>query len=171
MNTDPTPELDKRFSDPEAVPTPWAVTVAALERAELYWITTVRPNGRPHVTPLVGVADDGAVYFCTGLEEQKARNLEQNEHVAITTGNNTWASGLDVIVEGTAVRVSDSESLRRLADAYLAKYGSDWRFGVGDGVLTHGEEAEHEAALFRVEPGKVLAFAKDPHAQTTYRLR
>jgi nitroimidazol reductase NimA-like FMN-containing flavoprotein (pyridoxamine 5'-phosphate oxidase superfamily) len=171
MNTDPTPELDNRFSDPEAVPTPWAVTVAALERAELYWITTVRPSGRPHVTPLVGVADDGAVYFCTGLEEQKARNLEQNEHVAITTGNNTWASGLDVIVEGTAVRVSDSESLRRLADAYLAKYGSDWRFGVGDGVLTHGEEAEHEAALFRVEPGKVLAFAKDPHAQTRYRLR
>jgi nitroimidazol reductase NimA-like FMN-containing flavoprotein (pyridoxamine 5'-phosphate oxidase superfamily) len=170
MNTDPTPELDKRFSDPDAVPTPWAVTASALERAELYWITTVRPNGRPHVTPLVGVADDGAVYFCTGLEEQKARNLEQNEHVAITTGNNSWASGLDVIVEGTAARVSDSESLKRLAAAYLAKYGSDWRFGVGDGVLTH-EDAEIQAALFRVEPGKVLAFAKDPHAQTRYRLR
>ena len=77
MNTDPTPELDKRFSDPEAVPTPWAVTATALERAELYWITTVRPDGRPHVTPLVGVADDGAVYFCTGLEEQKARNVKQ----------------------------------------------------------------------------------------------
>jgi nitroimidazol reductase NimA-like FMN-containing flavoprotein (pyridoxamine 5'-phosphate oxidase superfamily) len=122
------------------------------------------------VTPLVGVADGGAVYFCTGLEEQKARNLEQNEHVAITTGNNSWASGLDVIVEGTAARVSDSESLKRLAAAYLAKYGSDWRFGVGDGVLTH-EDAEIEAALFRVEPGKVLAFAKDPHAQTRYRLR
>jgi pyridoxine/pyridoxamine 5'-phosphate oxidase len=170
MNTDPTPELDKRFSDPEAVPTPWAVTATALERAELYWITTVRPDGRPHVTPLVGVADDGAVYFCTGLEEQKARNLEQNKHVAITTGNNSWASGLDVIVEGSATRVNDRDSLQRLADAYRAKYGGDWDFGVGEGVLTHGEDAEHEAALFRVEPAKVLAFAKDPHAQTRYRL-
>ena len=170
MNTDPTPELDKRFSAPEAVPTPWAVTMAALERAELYWITTVRPNGRPHVTPLVGVAGDGAVYFCTGLEEQKARNLEQNEHVAITTGNNTGPRPRrDRRGDRRARR--RQRVLQRLADAYLAKYGSDWRYGVGDGVLTHGEEAEHEAALFRVEPGKVLAFAKDPHAQTTYRLR
>ena len=121
------------------------------------------------MTPLVGVADDGAVYFCTGLEEQKARNLEQNEHVAITTGNNSWASGLDVIVEGSATRVNDRDSLQRLADAYRAKYGGDWDFGVGEGVLTHGQDAEHEAALFRVEPAKVLAFARTRSRQTRYR--
>jgi pyridoxine/pyridoxamine 5'-phosphate oxidase len=169
MNSDPKPELDTRFSDPEAAPTPWAVTANALERAELYWITTVREDGRPHVTPLVGLAEDGIVYFCTGLEEQKALNLRQNRHVAITTGNNSWARGLDVVVEGTAVRVDDRDSLQRLADAYRAKYGGDWDFGVGDGVLTHGDNAE--AALFRIEPAKVLAFAKDPHGQTRYRMR
>ena len=98
------PKIDKRFSDPEAEPTPWAEALGALEQAELYWITTVRPDGRPHVTPLIGVAADEAVYFCTGLEEQKGRNLEHNDHVALTTGNNTWASGLDVVVEGQAVR-------------------------------------------------------------------
>jgi hypothetical protein len=168
MNSDPTPELDTRFSDPDAAATPWSVTRQVLERAELYWITTVRPDGRPHVTPLVGVAEGGAVYFCTGLQEQKARNLEQNTHVAITTGNNTWASGLDVIVEGIAVRVDDPDSLQRLADGYRAKYGGDWDFGIGEGVLTHGENAEHEAGLFRIEPTKVLAFAKEPHAQTRY---
>jgi Pyridoxamine 5'-phosphate oxidase len=168
MNSDPTPELDTRFSHPGAAPTPWAVATEVLQRAELYWITTVRPDGRPHVTPLVGVAEGGAVYFCTGLQEQKARNLEQNRHVAITTGNNTWASGLDVIVEGIAVRVDDRDSLQRLADGYRAKYGGDWDFGIGEGVLTHGENAEHEAGLFRIEPTKVLAFAKEPHAQTRY---
>jgi general stress protein 26 len=171
MNATPAGELDTRFSDPEAVATPWAATTGVLERAELYWITTVRPDGRPHVTPLVGVADDGVVYFCTGLDEQKGRNLAGNEHVAITTGNNTWAAGLDVVVEGTAVRVSDRDGLERLADAYRAKYGGDWDFGVGDGVLTHGDDAEHEAALFRIEPAKVLAFAKAPHGQTRYRLQ
>jgi uncharacterized pyridoxamine 5'-phosphate oxidase family protein len=169
MNSAPTPELDSRFSDPDASPTPWPVTAQVLERAELFWITTVRADGRPHVTPLVAVADDQVVYFCTGLREQKARNLEHNGSVALTTGSNTWASGLDVIVEGTAVRVEDAESLRRAADAYLDKYGGDWRFDVGDGVLTHGEAGELEAALFRVEPTKVLAFAKGPHAQTRYR--
>jgi nitroimidazol reductase NimA-like FMN-containing flavoprotein (pyridoxamine 5'-phosphate oxidase superfamily) len=168
MNFDPTPELDTRFSDPEAAATPWAVTASVLEAAELYWLTTVRGDGRPHVTPLIGVVQDGAVHFCTGLEEQKARNLEHNRHVAVTTGSNSWAAGLDVVVEGAAVRVADDDVLRRLADAYEAKYGSAWHWEVGGGMLK-GEG--HEAAAFRIEPAKVFAFAKDPHAQTRYRLQ
>ena len=163
---DPSPEFDSRFSDPEAGPTPWSDVEELLERAELYWLTTVRADGRPHVTPLIGVLSDGAVHFCTGLREQKARNLEHSARVALTTGNNTWARGLDVVVEGTAVRVTDRDALRRLADAYEAKYGSVWHFDVGDGVfVTEGDSA----AVFRIEPAKVLAFAKEPHAQTTYR--
>ena len=138
-----------------------------LEAAELYWITTLRADGRPHVTPLIGVAEDGVVHFCTGQREQKARNLEHDAQVALTTGINTWAEGLDVVVEGTAVRVTDQDALQRLADAYEAKYGSVWHFDVGDGVFGTGEDAGH---VFRIEPDKVLAFAKEPHAQTTYRL-
>ena len=168
MTSDPTPELDTRFSNPGVAATPWAATISVLESAELYWLTTVRSDGRPHVTPLVGVVQDGAVHFCTGIEEQKARNLERNRHVAVTTGTNSWAAGLDVVVEGSAVRVADDESLQRLADSYEAKYGSVWHWDVGDGMLK-GEG--HEAAAFRVEPAKVLAFAKDPHAQTRYRLQ
>jgi len=166
MKSDPTGTIDGRFSDPEAGPTPWPEVVQLLERAELYWLTTVRADGRPHVTPLIGVAQDGVVHFCTGLREQKARNLEHSSRVALTTGNNAWAQGLDVVVEGTAVRVTERDALQRLADAYEAKYGSVWHFDVGDGVFLTGEDA---AAVFRIKPAKVLAFAKDPHAQTTYR--
>src|SRR4051812_48976920 len=118
MNSNPTAAIDKRFSDPEADPTPWSEALQALEQAELYWLTTVRVDSRPHVTPLIGVVEDGTVHFCTGLGEQKARNLEHNSQVALTTGNNSWAQGLDVIVEGAAVRVTDGETLQRLADAY-----------------------------------------------------
>ncbi|MGH3977453.1 MAG: hypothetical protein ACRDRZ_00365 [Pseudonocardiaceae bacterium] len=50
--------------------------------------------------------------------------------------------------------------------AYEAKYGNDWHFDVGDGVFGSGDDA---AAVFRIEPVKVLAFAKGPHAQTTHR--
>jgi general stress protein 26 len=166
MKSGPTPEIDSRFSDPEAGPTPWPDAKAVLERAELYWLTTVRSDGRPHVTPLIGVSEGGVVHFCTGLREQKARNLEHSGQVALTTGNNTWARGLDVVVEGTAVRLVDRDTLQRLADAYEAKYGSAWHFDVGDGVFRTGVD---DAAVFRIEPSKVLAFAKDPHAQTTYR--
>jgi pyridoxine/pyridoxamine 5'-phosphate oxidase len=166
MTTDPTAQFDPRFSDPTAGPTPWPDTASALEEAELYWLTTVRADGRPHVTPLIAVTDGGAVHFCTGLREQKARNLEHSPQVALTTGTNTWAKGLDVVVEGTVERVVDRDTLRRLADAYEAKYGSVWHFDVGDGVFGSGEDA---AAVFRVQPSKVLAFAKDPHGQTSYR--
>lgn len=166
MAPGPTAEIDSRFSDPEAGATPWPDVARVLEEAELYWLTTVRADRRPHVTPLIGVAANGAVHFCTGLDEQKARNLEHGAQVALTTGNNTWNRGLDVVVEGTAVRVAEPGDLQRLADAYEAKYGSRWHFDVGDGVFV---SEGHEAAVFRIEPGKVLAFAKEPHAQTRYR--
>jgi general stress protein 26 len=167
VETDPTGQVDSRFSEPGAGPAPWPETANVLEQAELYWLTTVRADGRPHVTPLIGVAKGGAVHFCTGLDEQKARNLEHSPNVAATTGTNTWAKGLDVVVEGTAVRITDRDELQQLADAYEAKYGSAWHFDVGDGVFESGEGGS--AAVFRIEPAKVLAFAKDPHAQTTYR--
>lgn len=126
----------------------------------------MRADGRPHATPLIGVFHDDAMHFCTGLEEQKARNLEGNPQVALVTGNNTWAEGLDVVVEGTAVRVSDDEALQRLADAFEAKYGDTWHFDVADGMFAHGAGT---AAAFRIEAAKVLAFAKYPHAQTAFR--
>ncbi len=156
--------FDTRFSDPAAGPTPWADVEAALERAELYWLSTVRRDGRPHVTPLVGVWHDGAMHFSTGLDEQKARNLEGNAQVALTTGTNTWAEGLDVVIEGTAARVR-GRALQAIADAFEAKYGEVWHFDVGDDVFVHGGG---EAAVFRITAAKTLAFAKRPHGQTAF---
>src|SRR5690606_6006493 len=48
----PATSLDPRSSEPTATATPWAETERAIATAELYWITTVRADGRPHVTPL-----------------------------------------------------------------------------------------------------------------------
>src|SRR5215213_4558668 len=168
MNAKPTVKFDDRFSDPKAEPTPWSDAERVLEQAELYWITTVRGDGRPHVTPLIGVMHDGAMHFCTGPREQKFRNLEHSARIALTTGNNAWAEGLDMVVEGTAVRVSDQDALQSLADAYEAKYGSVWHFDVRDGMFI-AAGVEDGAVVFRVEPSKVMAFAKDPHGQTSFR--
>jgi PPOX class probable F420-dependent enzyme len=157
--------FDGSFSHPEAAATPWEATEQVLREAELYWLTTVRADGRPHVTPLIGVWLDGSAYFTTGHEEQKARNLQNSPLVALTTGSNGWARGHDVVVEGTAARVTGHDELARLAKALLDKYGADWAFDVEGDALTEGD---HPSGLYRITPDKVLSFAKDPHAQTTY---
>jgi len=72
----PLTELDMRFSDRDAVATDWEETRRALEDAQLFWISTVRADGRPHVTPLVAVWLDDAIYFATGSAEQKPRTSE-----------------------------------------------------------------------------------------------
>jgi nitroimidazol reductase NimA-like FMN-containing flavoprotein (pyridoxamine 5'-phosphate oxidase superfamily) len=161
------PEQDIRFGDPASPPTPWADTLQVLETAELFWITTVRRDGRPHVTPLPAVWHEGRLHFCTGLEEQKARNLEASPDVALTTGNNRWKEGLDVVVEGEAVRVEDDARLQALADLWRSKYDGDWDFDVKEGMFVQNDDSG--AAVFEVAPTKVLAFAKGQFAQTRYR--
>ena len=56
---EPVTTIDSRFSDSDAVPTPWEETRRLLETAELFWIITVRADGRPHVTPLVAYGSMG----------------------------------------------------------------------------------------------------------------
>jgi nitroimidazol reductase NimA-like FMN-containing flavoprotein (pyridoxamine 5'-phosphate oxidase superfamily) len=161
----PETRFDGSFSHPDAVATPWETTEQVLREAELYWLTTVRTDGRPHVTPLVGLWLDESAYFTTGHDEQKARNLAHSPLVALTTGSNSWASGLDVVAEGRATRVREQATLERAARAYLEKYGEDWRFDVTGDEMAEGD---HPSGLYRITPAKVLTFAKDPHAQTTY---
>jgi hypothetical protein len=163
--TQPVTELDQRFSDPGALVTTWKEAQRVLEQAELFWITTVRADGRPHVTPLVAVWLDGAVHFCTGPSEQKTANLGYNSHVVLTTGCNTWDRGLDVVVEGEAAPVTDGDTLRRLAEAWVSKWDGRWRFEAGSGVFRH--EAG-EALVYAVMPTKVLAFSKGSFSQTRH---
>jgi Pyridoxamine 5'-phosphate oxidase len=158
-------KLDKRFGETDEA-TDWTMVDEALTNAELYWLTTVRGDGRPHVTPLVGVWVDNSFVFCTGPDEQKARNLSRNPNVVVTTGVNTWNDGLDVVVEGSAQRLTGVQALMALADAYREKYSGEWDFsadgegfGHSDGGLAH---------VFRVAPTKVIAFAKSPHGQTRF---
>jgi pyridoxamine 5'-phosphate oxidase-like protein len=162
----PDAELDPRYSEPEAPAVPWSQAEDALVAAPLFWITTVRPDGRPHVTPLVAVWHDGALHFSTGADERKGRNLAANPAVALTTGTNALHSGIDLVLEGDAVRLTDDAVLQQVADAFLAKYGEEWHFRVADGQFHHGPGA---ALVYRVEPSAVHAFGKAPYSQTRYQ--
>jgi uncharacterized pyridoxamine 5'-phosphate oxidase family protein len=166
--TEPDTRLDPRFSSPDANPTPWAEADRHREQAQTFWLSTVRPDGRPHVTTLLAVWLDNALYFCTGETERKAKNLAHNASCILTTGCNTFSDGLDIVVEGDAVRVTDDALLRRVADLYVAKYGEEWRFTVGDGAF-HGGEG-NVALVFEVAPVTAFGFGKgEPFSQTRYR--
>jgi uncharacterized pyridoxamine 5'-phosphate oxidase family protein len=163
---EPRIEIDARFSEKGAEPVEWEVGRERIEEAELYWVGTVRSDGRPHVTPLVGVWLEDAAYFCTGPEEQKARNLAQNRNCALITGCNQLHEGLDVVIEGTVERVTDDAELQRIAAAYEEKYGSEWHFDVGDGAFHHGAG---EAYVFELTPAKALGFGKAPYSHTRWK--
>jgi general stress protein 26 len=170
-DSEPPAELDARFSSDGASPKEWAEAQGQLEGAEVFWVSTVRPDGRPHVTPLIAVWLEDALYFCTGPDERKAKNLAQNSHCILTTGCNSLNQGIDIVVEGEAVRVEDEAKLGRLADAYVSKYGEDWRFGVADGAFVHQGGHEGSMALvYEVAPATAFGFAKgEEFSQTRWR--
>jgi hypothetical protein len=83
--TEPVTELDARYGEEGVSAVPWREAERTLATAELSWLSTVRPDGQPHVTPLITAWHDGALWITTGPEEQKARNLAANPRCTLTT--------------------------------------------------------------------------------------
>ncbi|HMG26191.1 MAG TPA: pyridoxamine 5'-phosphate oxidase family protein [Acidimicrobiia bacterium] len=163
---DPVTELDARYSTDGVTAPTWREVGERLHGAELFWVTTVRPDGRPHVTPTLALWVDDALYFSTGPYEQKAKNISGNAHCSLMTGCNILREGMDLVVEGEATRVRDDGTLRRIADAYVSKYGEEWRFEVRDGAFHHDPG---EAWVFEVAPVTAYAFGKGEYSHTRWR--
>ena len=86
----------------------------------------------------------------------------------LTTGCNEWERGLDIVVEGEAVQVTDESALERLAEAWATKWDGRWRYEVDDGGF-RPDGGSNAALVFSVKPAKVLAFAKGTFGQTRHR--
>jgi general stress protein 26 len=163
--TEPAAELNEGFSEPGAAARPWAEVAEVLTQAEMFWLSTVRRDGRPHVTPLPAIWLDGVLHICSGSHEQKTKNLRSDPRCVLTAGANQFRSGLDVVFEGTAARVTDQARLQRLAALWKSKL--DWDFEVTDDGFH--DPAGRVGLVFGVRPTKVLAFGKSPYSQTRYR--
>jgi len=165
----PVAELHAGFSSPGATATDWAEGRRRIDEAEVFWLSTVRLDGRPHVTPLLAVWHDDAMYFCTGPDERKAMNLRQNRQCILTTGQN-GLDGLDVVVEGHAVEVSDGAEFEGVANTYASKYGE--RFTAPEGTWFGLSDAMRagKALVYRVAPTTIFGFAKgEQFSQTRWR--
>jgi general stress protein 26 len=164
----PVTSLDARYSSSEATAFSWLETQHELEKAEIFWLTTVRADGRPHVTPLVAVWRSGALHFTTGDKEQKFANLRTNSHVVLTTGRNDWRDGVDIVVEGDARQGASQAELEDLSAVFQTKWDGDtWGYIARDGKFFHPEG--FEVQLFSVRPRTVYAFAKGTFGHTVHR--
>src|SRR5580704_11823841 len=141
------------FSEPDSTATPWAEAIEQLRAADTYWLSTVRPDGRPHVTPLIAVWHAEVLWFATGPEERKAKNLAENPSCVLTTGSSDLVEGaLDLVIEGRAERVTDDAQLEPVAAAFADKYRTGpWNFVVRGGAFSD-RSAGGRVIVFRVHP-------------------
>jgi hypothetical protein len=97
---------------------PWSWVEEALTRSRNYWIVTAGGSGWPHAAPVWGVWSDGALYFSTGRDSRKARNLSTNPRLVVHLESGDDA----VILRGRAREADDRAALVRADALYAAKY-------------------------------------------------
>jgi nitroimidazol reductase NimA-like FMN-containing flavoprotein (pyridoxamine 5'-phosphate oxidase superfamily) len=119
-------------------PIPWSRAREALEatRAQNHtpFLATTRPDGRPHVAGVGAIWEDDRIYFVSGAGTRKSQNLTHNPECAIAMS----LPGIDLVIEGTAERVTDEPTLERLAKRYAEE---GWPTRVEDGAFTYDYSA------------------------------
>jgi Pyridoxamine 5'-phosphate oxidase len=127
---------------------PWAWAVERLDKSHNYWISTARPDGRPHLMVVWGIWWEDAFWFSTGPQTRKAKNLAAQPYCVIATDNAEEA----VILEGAAQEIENRSVWKQVAAIYDRKYGGD--------LFPLLESSG--GSIFGVEPR--LAFGQDEHA-------
>ena len=150
-------------------PIPWSRAVEQLEagKAQSFWLATVRPDGRPHVAAVGARWVDGKLYFTSGPRTRKSRDLAHNPACVFSV----TLPNLDLVLEGTAARVTDEATLQRLAERYAAQ---GWPARASDGAIT----AEYSAPsagpppwyLYVLRPTTAFGVATaEPHGATRWQ--
>ena len=102
-------------------PIPWSRAKQQLEASAgsdtRHFLATVRPDGRPHVAGIGALWVDDKFYFVSGAGTRKSRNLAVRADCVISIP----LPDLDLVVEGTARKVTDGPTLERLAALYAAQ--------------------------------------------------
>ena len=132
---------------------PWERAIERLVAARNYWICSTRADGRPHAMPVWGLWLDDALWFSTGRDSLKARNLARDPSIVVhlESGDDT------VILEGRAEEERDGGRLERFADAYDAKYAF------------RPDPADTASPVFVVRPRVALTWEERDYPHTATR--
>jgi PPOX class probable F420-dependent enzyme len=139
---------------------PWSTVDLQLRALRSIWVSTTRPDGRPHAVPVWFTWDGKALYFATHEISQKARNLESQSWVVVHAGNGDDA----IILEGVAEVVTGGDELQMVDAARAEKY-VDPKSGARDTILAQG------TIVYRLLLMHVMAWAYgDISGRTDWRL-
>ncbi len=83
------------------------------------WLTTLNADGSPHVTAIGAIWDGQALWFQTADRTRKAKNLTRDQRCAASVG----LAGNDVVIEGTAEKVTDPAEVARVAEIWHTRGG------------------------------------------------
>lgn len=118
------------------------------------WLTTINPDGSPHVMPLGAGNVNGSWYFSSGPGTRKSRNLGRDPRCVVSVATHPF----DLVVEGTAERVTDQAELQAVADKMRAE---GWPASVAGDALTAEFSAPSAGPppwyVYRVVPTTVFA--------------
>ena len=138
--------------------TPWKDAHERLAKREEHlpnWLATVRPDGSPHLMPLIAFWIDGAYHFLAGEGTRKGRNLAADSRCIIGASSLKLPS-LDLVIEGNAAPLDDVDEVRRLSEV-LKKNG--WPLEVR-GAELFGPNAPSAGPppyrIYRVTPTKAF---------------
>ena len=126
---------------------PWTKIDHWLRTFRSIWVSTTRPDGRPHAVPVWYICDGRSLYFISGHRLQKSRNLARQPWIVVHAGDRDDV----IILEGTAEIVTDHSELERVDSAYRAKY-------VDPGSGAQATIFEPEADLYRVDVKHIMAW-------------
>jgi len=145
----PATQKDYGIPDDEAGMLTWDWVTDRLAAARNYWVSSTRPDGRPHAMPTWAVWVDGTLYFGGGRETRRARNIAANPAVVVHL-----ESGDEVVIlEGVVEEVTDPALQERIDDAYEVKYG-----------IRHGP------TVWGVRVEKVFAWSEFPTTMTRWHV-
>jgi PPOX class probable F420-dependent enzyme len=132
-----------------------------LHSDQIAWLTTVRPDGRPHVVP-VGFFWDGQTFLiCSEPNTQKLRNLHHNPQVMLAL-DGTGHLGYDVVVvEGTAEVLNESTlNILRAYPGGIEKFEAWLQLAHEAGVINKDRDIQAMLAVYsqpiRVTPTRFL---------------
>lgn len=97
---------------------PWSWALKRLRDSHDYWLSTVWPDGRPHLMPVWAVWHDEALWFSSAPLARKIRNIRACPAVSVATDDPLNP----VVIEGTARVIKDSSSLRTFLKIMNDKY-------------------------------------------------
>jgi hypothetical protein len=91
-----------------------AVPSADSVNAFTTWLTTINDDGSPHVTAVGAMWVDGTFWFQTSDSTRKGRNIARDPRCTIAVS----LRDADVVIEGSAARVTDPDAVARAARAW-----------------------------------------------------